>query len=269
LTLTQKHYAAGFQQVDFHNPEAARQRINRWVEQQTKDKIKDLFQPGTIDANTRLVLANAIYFKGLWQNQFQPRATSDAPFTAAGKAAPVPTMHQTARFGYAEGDTWQALEMRYRNCDLVIDVILPRAKDGLADLEAKLNPAWLGTTLQGVKPAEVVVSLPRFKATVGFDLTSTLASMGMAKAFSRGADFSRMTSGDPLMIGVVVHKAFVEVNEQGTEAAAATGVGMKLAAAPVREQPKVFNADHPFLVVIRDTATGGVLFLGRIANPAS
>jgi len=269
LALTQKHYGAGLREVDFHSPEAARQTINHWVEQQTKDKIKDLFQPGTIDNTTRLVLANAIYFKGTWASQFQPNATNDAPFKANGSSKPVPTMHQKAKFGYAEGEDWQALELRYAKSTLAMDVILPRAVDGLDKIEGKLTTTWLGDALKSLKSEEVIVSLPRFKATIAFNLTNTLAEMGMAKAFSPQADFSRMSSGERLMISVVVHKAFVDVNEQGTEAAAATGVGIKLAAAPIRQEPKVFNADHPFLVVIRDTATGSVLFFGRVANPAS
>jgi len=269
LALTQKYYGAGLQQVDFHNPEPARQTINRWVEQQTKDKINDLFQPGTIDASTRLVLANAIYFKGTWANQFQPNATNDAPFKTGDSSNKVPMMHQKERFGYAEGDDWQALEMRYAKSTLAMNVILPRAVDGLDKLEGKLTTTWLGEALKSLKSEEVIVSLPRFKATIGFDLTRTLAAMGMAKAFTPDADFSRMSSGDRLMISAVVHKAFVDVNEEGTEAAAATGVGIRLAAAPIRQEPKVFNADHPFLVLIRDTATGTALFLGRVANPAS
>jgi serpin B len=269
LTLTQKHYGAGLQQVDFHNAERARQTINRWVEQQTKDKIKDLFPSGSIDASTRLVLANAIYFKGTWASQFQPNATSDAPFKANGSSKKVPTMHQKEHFGYAEGEDWQALEMRYAKSTLAMNLILPRAVDGLPALEGKLTTSALGEKLQALKSEEVIVSLPRFKATLGFDLTRTLAEMGMPKAFSPAADFSRMSSGDRLMISVVVHKAFVDVNEQGTEAAAATGVGVKLAAAPIRQEPKVFNADHPLLVLIRDTATGSILFLGRVTNPAS
>jgi serpin B len=268
-TDVRQHYGAGFQTVDFAKSEAARQKINRWVEEQTKDRIKDLFPSGSIDPMTRLVLANAIYFKGTWTNQFQPRATTDAEFLSGGQKLNAPMMHQTARFGYAESDGYQVLEMRYRNCDLVMDVILPRAIDGLAALESKVNLEWLGQAFTGVKPERVIVSLPRFKTTIGYDLTATLAAMGMPKAFSRSeADFSRMTEAERLVIGVVVHKAFVEVNEQGTEAAAATGVGMKLAAAPVRDEPKVFNANHPFLFVIRDTATGSVLFLGRLATPS-
>jgi len=270
LALTQKYYGAGLRQVDFHNPEPARQTINKWVEQQTKDKIKDLFPSGSIDNSNRLVLANAIYFKGTWASQFQPNATSDAPFKANGTSNKVPTMHKTARFGFASGDDWQALEMRYAKSTLAMDVILPRDVDGLPALESKLTTAWLGETLRSLKSEEVIVSLPKFKATLGFDLTKTLAEMGMAKAFSaEQADFSRMSSGERLMISVVVHKAFVDVNEQGTEAAAATGVGVKLTAAPARQEPKVFNADHPFLVLIRDTATGSVLFFGRVTNPAS
>lgn len=267
LAQVKANYGAGFQTVDYRKPEAARQQINRWVEAQTKDKIKDLFQAGTIDADTRLVLANAIYFKGKWANEFKPSATYDAPFFSGTQSAKTPTMHQKSRFGYAEGDDWQLLEMRYKNCSLAMDVILPRAKDGLAELERKFNPAWLTEALGVIKSEEVNVSLPKFKTTIDYNLTDTLSSMGMARAFSRSeADFSRMSTAERLMIGVVVHKAFIDVTEEGTEAAAATGVEMTLAAAPVQKPPKVFNADHPFFFAIRDTATGSLLFSGRLAK---
>lgn len=267
LEQVKTNYGAGFQTVDYGKPEAARQQINHWVEQQTKDKIKDLFQQGTITPDTRLVLANAIYFKGKWANEFKPSATYDAPFVAAGHSSKVPTMHQKARFGYAEGDDWQLLEMRYKKCALAMDVILPKARDGVAELERKMNPAWLTEALGQIKSEEVNVSLPKFKTTIDYDLTKTLASMGMPKAFSRDeADFSRMCEAERFMIGIVVHKAFIDVTEEGTEAAAATGVGMKMAAAPVQQQPRVFNADHPFVFVIRDTSTGSLLFTGRLAK---
>jgi serpin B len=216
-----------------------------------------------------LVLASALYFKGTWANQFQPNATNDAPFKTNGGSSKVPTMHQSARFGYVEGEDWQALEMRNAKCTLAMEVILLRMVDGLARLEGKLTTAWLGGTLGEIRPEEVVVSLPKCRATLGFDLTQTLAAMGMAKAFSHEADFSRLSGSERLRIAVVLHKSFVDLNEQGTEAAAATGVGIKLESARLRPQPKVFNADHPFLVLIRDAATGSVLFLGRITNPAA
>jgi serpin B len=139
----------------------------------------------------------------------------------------------------------------------------------LPALEKKLNSDWLVQSASGMKPEKVILSLPRFKATIGYDLTGTLAAMGMPKAFSRSeADFSRMTDAERLMIGVVVHKAFVEVNEQGTEAAAATGVGIKMTSAQIEPPPKVFNANHPFLFAIRDSVSGSVLFLGRLTKPA-
>jgi serpin B len=177
-------------------------------------------------------------------------------------------MHQTDRFGYADDPAWQALELPYAGGALAMVVVLPRADEGLSDLEAKLTPDWLGKTTAALRPERVVVSLPRWKVTWGQELTDQLRALGMDRAFTPAADFSRMSTADRLMIDVVVHKAFVDVNEEGTEAAAATGVGVKLAAAPVEAPPKVFQADHPFLFLIRDRATGSVLFLGRVANPA-
>ncbi|MFL5329274.1 MAG: serpin family protein [Gemmataceae bacterium] len=267
LNTLKEYYGAGFQTVNFAEAEAARQKINGWVEEQTKDKIKELFPQGVLNEMTRLVLVNAIYFKGTWKTTFDKEATQDAPFYGATEVK-VPLMHKTFRMQYAEGDDWQAVELPYRSSDLTMVVALPRKRDGLAGLEAKLNPQSWAKETSKLNPEMVALSLPRFKSESAFALKDTLSAMGMAAAFSPDrANFSRMSDEKQLFIQAVIHKAVVEVNEEGTEAAAATGVAVGArSAAPTRE-PKVVTCDHPFLYFIRDTKTGAILFMGRLTDP--
>jgi serpin B len=266
LKLMQVDFGAELRQLDFRaDPELARQTINAWVEQQTKDRIKELLKPSMVRSDSRLVLTNAIYFKGDWDLQFRKDFTRPEPFqTLADKRQDVPMMHQTSHFKYLDSATFQALELPYKGKELSMVVLLPKKPNGLAELEKKLTAANLAHVLGQMKMEEVVLSLPKFKATCEYDLGGTLGAMGMPLAFSPEADFSGMNGERNLFIGTVVHKAFVDVNEEGTEAAAATGVVMRLAAAPVRNE---FRADHPFVFLIRDTRSGSILFLGRLANP--
>jgi serpin B len=268
LRLIKDDYGGGLQEVDFAQPEQARKTINAWVERETRDKIKDLIGQGVLNARTRLVLTNAIYFKSPWMHPFQKGATRDEPFyLTADKTEPAPLMHQTDTFGYAEGDGFQALELPYVRNELAMLVLLPKKKDGLAELEKTLTAERVSGVGGRLSRERVQVSLPRFKTTATFELSDVLSGMGMPRAF-RGADFSGMTDRpDPLEISKVVHKAFVDVNEEGTEAAAATGVIVGLAAAPVPRPMPVFRADHPFVFLIRDTRSGSILFLGRLADP--
>jgi serpin B len=267
LKLVQDDYGGGLKEVDFrHNAEAARREINAWVEKQTQDKIKDLLQPGTIDQLTRLVLTNAVYFKGDWNSQFKKDLTRDEPFLAGGDKVTAPMMHQASKFKYLDADTVQVLEMPYVGKDLSMVVLLPKKVDGLAELEKSLSAARLALWLSRAREQEVVVSLPRFKATSEFRLESQLTALGMKKAFVPGqADFSGMNGKDDLSVGAVVHKAYVDVNEEGTEAAAATGVVIRTLALPVRPE---LRADHPFVFLIRDARNDSVLFLGRLMKPA-
>ncbi len=267
LDLTEKHYGAGLQQVDFAAAtEAARQTINAWVEKETQGKIKDLIQPGVLNALTKLVLTNAIYFKGTWAEQFDRKATRDTPFTlATRRQVKVPMMHKTENFGYTEAEGFQALELPYAGDDLSMVIFLPREVDGLAALEKELSLENLESWLGGLRRQTVQVSLPRFTMTSEFGLQDVLKSLGMTDAFSGAADFSGMTGRRDLFISAVIHKAFVDVNEEGTEAAAATAVVMMTSAAP--RPPVVFRADHPFLFLIRDNRSGSILFIGRLVNP--
>lgn len=268
LELVRTDFGGELTEVDFvRAAEAARKTINTWVEKQTKGKIKDLIPAGVLDSMTRLVLTNAIYFKGNWARQFKKDQTQDAPFIlAGGRTVETPMMNQTAEFGYMETETLQGLELPYVEKELSMVVLLPRQPDGLSKLEESLTSENLSQWLARLFSREVVVSVPKFKATTQFSLASVLQSMGMTDAFSSDADFSGMDGKKDLFISAVIHKAYVDVNEEGTEAAAATGAVMKLTSLGPSEKP-VFRADHPFLFLIRDNKSGGILFIGRVMDP--
>jgi serpin B len=268
LGLLQRKYGAGLEEVDFvTNTEGARQTINNWVESKTAQKVKDLLSPGVLDPRTTvLVLTNAIYFKGAWLYPFDKQRTADGDFfVSADRKVAVPMMRQTRRFRHADAGDLQVLEMDYKGDALSMVVLLPKKADGLAPLEQSLAQGKLDDLLPGLKEAEVAVLLPRFKMEWKAELQEPLGKMGMPLAFTGNADFSGMTGrkGD-ICISKVIHKAFVDVNEEGTEAAAATAVIM---ARGMPAKPVVFRADHPFIFLIRDKASGCILFLGRVANP--
>jgi len=266
--LVEKQYGGALQNVDFvAAAEPARQMINTWVARQTNDKIKDLIGPGVLSAMTRLVLTNAIYFKGNWASQFEKDLTRDQPFTLLdGTKAQVPMMNQQSRFGYGQTDTLQSLEMPYKGEELSMVVLLPKKMDGIKGLEQNLTAESLAKWLSNLRRREVIVSVPKFKMTSRFSLAQVLQSMGMTDAFTERADFSGMTGNRDLFISAVIHQAYVDVNEEGTEAAAATGAVMRVTSIGPDTTP-VFRADHPFLFLIRDKATGSILFLGRVMNP--
>jgi serpin B len=263
------NYHAPLTPLDFiANPEAARSRINGWTEEQTKGKIRNLLPAGSLDAQTRLVLTSAIYFYGKWQEPFAASRTQPAPFTLpAGAATQADFMNQTGRFGYAETPSAQILEMRYAGAEIAFDVLLPKAPAGLPGVEKSLTPENLTGWLGKLTPRSVEVSLPKFRVESEFSLGKALSAMGMPTAFTGKADFSGIDPQRGLAISEVVHKAFVDVSEQGTEAAAATGVTMRATAVLRTEPPVVFRADHPFLFLIRDAGSGVVLFIGRLTNP--
>ncbi|MFC1738393.1 serpin family protein [Planctomycetota bacterium] len=267
LELLEVNYGGGLNEVGFVNDaEAARQKINSWVQQQTNEKIKDLIGKGVLDAMTRLVLTNAIYFKGSWARQFEQEQTSKAPFyPAAGKQIDVPLMHQQAKFNYAQTEDLQVLELPYVDDELSMIILLPKERGGIEKIENKLTEENLCSWLGELRNREVTVFIPKFKMTRKFMLADVLKSMGMADAFSGSADFSGMTGERDLFISAVIHKAYVDVNEEGTEAAAATAVVMRLTS--VGPKIPVFRADHPFIFLIRDNLTGGILFIGRLINP--
>jgi serpin B len=264
------NYGAGLFDADFAAaPEPARRTINAWVEKETHDKIKELLAKGMIDRLTVLVLTNAIYFKGDWAAKFDPKLTAVAPFAAAdGTSPPARLMHRRGEYGYAEpAPGLQLLELPYAGGELAMLVVLPREVDGLDRVAKSLSAETLDTWVKALRPRPVKAYLPRFKMEAKYVLNDPLKALGMKAAFG-AADFSGMTtSGEPLSISLVVHQAYVDVNEEGTEAAAATGVVVLRAAAPAPREPVVFRADRPFLFLIRDVTHGTVLFLGRLTDP--
>ena len=273
LKLTESDYAAGFHPVDFKGAsEAARLTINQWVEQKTDNKIKDLLQPGVVSPATRLVLTDAIYFKAEWQTQFESTATENEDFhLSAAQTVKAPLMHRSGSYKYFDGGTFQILELPYKSGELSMIVFLPKIMDGLPAFEKSLTASKTRLWMSRLQPASrVIVTFPKFKVTEQFGLGSTLSAMGMPKAFDKNAaDFSGMTGDRELFLSAVIHKAFIDVNEAGTEAAAATAavmVGMAMRA-PDPTPPPEFRADHPFMFLIRDNRSGGILFMGRVADP--
>jgi serpin B len=269
LSLVQRHYGVSVAPLRYRDaPEAARETINRWVETRTDHKIKDLIQPGVLAALTRLVIVNAIYFGGEWASKFQASLTRSGPFLISpGRSVPISLMKQEGEFRYGEVESIQVLELPYLGRTLSMLILLPREKDGLKQLEHSLSVENLARWRNALREQEVEVYLPRFRTTCTFRLDQTLSAMGMADAFDANkADFSGM-DGRPgwLCLGAVLHKTYVDVSEEGTEAAAATPVMAQPTAA--EGQPPVFRADHPFLFAICEAQNGTVLFFGRLADP--
>lgn len=269
IKLTSTNYGAGFNRVDFKNaPDAVRQTINQWVEQKTENKIKDLIPPRAITPATRLVLTNAIYFKGDWLNAFDKGYTKDAPFTAEdGTSRTVPLMHEHRSFDYADSATFQALRAPYQKDQVSLILLLPHQGTSLASVIDGLDAASFESIIGSWTRQDVEFFLPRFKLHYQTSLNKPLDEMGMPLAFGPGANFTGM-SPKVGAISNVIHKAVLEVDETGTVAAAATGIVMTKAMAIRNPRPPiVFRADHPFAVVIQDNATGTVLFAGAVYHP--
>lgn len=272
LTLTRDRYGAELAQVDFAmHTEQARQSINIWVEDQTEKKIRELLKPGMVNELTKLVLTNAIYFKGQWKSRFDKKLTADAPFhVSAGETVKVSMMNLTESFRYHAAEGVRIMEFPYRNGGLSMIVLLPEKLDGLADIEGMLSSDHLDRWTSALHATRAIVALPRLTMTAEFKLAGVLSALGMASAFvPLEADFSGMTGDRELYIGDVIHKAFVDVNEEGTEAAAATAVIMATPGPLTENKTIVFRVDHPFLFLIRNAKTGSILFLGRVLNPKS
>lgn len=273
LNLNRQYYGSGFQELDFaRNTEDARQTINSWVEEQTRQKIKDLIRAGTLQPDTRLVLTNAIYFQGEWKEKFNEKWTKKAAFHSHGKMVSASMMTQTRHFSYMEGEDFKALQLPHKGKHLAMLILLPDTAEGLSEFEKKLTPANLDAWISGLRSENVTVEMPRFKMTSEFELSRQLVEMDMEEPFSISkADFSRINGAAPgssnsLYLSLVIHKAYVDVNEKGTEAAAATAVQML--GAGRSQEPKLFRADHPFIFMIRDLRSGSVLFIGRVVDPS-
>jgi serpin B len=262
-------YGSAVEPVDFiHAPGAARLTINAWVEKQTNDKIKDLLPPPSITSDTRLVITNAIWFKGTWERTFDKNATTDAPFRVdAATKLDAKTMHQTAPFAYAAVPGAKVLEMPYGKSDLAMDVILPDDPGGLAKIEAQLTPGTFATWTSALRTQKVAVSFPKVTFTWGGSVKPQLIGLGMKSAFTNSADFTGIATGGNLYVSDVIHKAFVAIDEEGTEAAAATAVIISKESTSIELPPVRFDADHPFAFVIRDVKRNRILFMGRVTNP--
>lgn len=260
-------YGGTFQEVDYvEAPDAAVDQVNSWCNDNTRGKIPTIISSDFVNEDTRLILTNAIYFKGKWQSEFDKKKTKDEPFRGPTPKN-VPTMHQSGGFSYSENDAFKALDLPYTGDELSMLVLLPNGDSTEAidaDLEAAYNEAV--STLQHEET--VIVSLPRFKMETKYKMGDTLKDLGAGLAFSDEADFSGITKDERLKISEVVHKAFVQCDEEGTEAAAATAVGMmRCTSVRMPPPPKEFKADHPFVFFIRNNQSGNILFCGRVTNP--
>jgi serpin B len=279
LELLAQTYGAPLDEQDFRAaPEPARHHINEWVEAATRGRIKNLLPEGSIHGQTRMVLTNAVYFFGDWLDAFDPARTRDRTFYAPAGERDVPMMHRRGRFAYAEAEGVQLLEMPYRGEELAMVVALPRERDGLPAIEAALDARALADALEGLRRREVNLVLPRFEIDPPepLSLASALRRLGVTDAFTpHEADFSSMADpaeneGLPLFLDEVFHKAFVSVDEEGTEAAAATGAVIGVTSAPAEPPERIdFIADRPFLFLIRDRQTGLILFMGRLTDPGA
>lgn len=266
LALVKQYYGVVITAVNYGEPETARNIINAWVAEKTEGKINELIPSGMLDELTRLILVNAIYFKGNWDNPFNKKLTQESPFwVTPDKRVQVMMMTQKHECKYGERNGLQILELSYRGNNVSMLVLLPGELDGLVELERALTVDNLNKWTRELGYTEVEVFLPRFEITCPLRLEDTLQSMGMTDAFSSNADFSGMADSEKFIIGAVLHQAFVVVDEKGTEAAAATAVIMRSLGMPTSSP--VFRADHPFVFLIRENSTGSILFIGRVVNP--
>ena len=267
LDLLAENYGAGLRILDFiREPEQSRITINNWVSDQTEERIEDLIPEGAIDELTRLVLTNAIYFNAAWQYPFEEDATSDGDFDLLdGGKITVPVMRQTESFGYTEADGYQAIELPYDGRELSMVILLPE-QGQFGSFEALLSRQEVGDIIQRIEYRQVTLSMPKFEYESSFGLKRALTSLGMGLAFTPDADFSGMNGQRDLFVHDVLHKAFVSVDEAGTEAAAATAVIVGITSIPA--EPIQVKIDRPFIFLIRDIETGTILFIGRVVNPS-
>ena len=264
LDVLAENYGAGLGPLDFAGaPEESRARINDWVSEETQDKIRDLLQPGAVNRLTRLVLTNAIYFHASWQWPFDKQLTRELPFhLAGGGVVEVPMMTETSRdfYGYVKGNGYQAVDVPYSSGEMSMTILLPD-EGTFGEFEDSLSAQALERIFEDIEIGHISLTMPLFELESEFSLDQTLSEMGMPDAFGAEADFSGMTGTKKLWISEVVHKAVVSVDEEGTEAAAATAVVLPVSG------PTLVTVDRPFIFLIRDRATGAVLFLGRVMNP--
>lgn len=270
LEASERAYGAPMERLDFSAPDRARTHINDWVEDQTRDRIVDLIPRSGITPDTALVLANAVYFKGQWQHAFNEASTHDAPFsTAAGKAVDVPTMRNTATYRYAAKDDVTLVELPYVGGGFAMLIAMPSKPAGLGALEGSLEPATLEAWNASLQPGRIALSMPKFRIEPASSLAlgEALRGMGLQRAFTDAAQFDRMVTSEDARVKIsgVFHKGFIEVDEKGTEAAAATAVGMTTTSMPA--DPKPLAIDRPFMFFLRHADTGAIVFMGRVLDP--
>jgi serpin B len=268
--LLSMDYGCACFSLDFSDTAAASRRINDWVAQQTSGKIPAIFSPGSLPASAMLVLTNAVYFHADWELPFLPQRSAPGDFHVPNQADPVQRMmmHEHGSFSIMHDDQFDALELPYQGNTMGMLIVLPTSSDGLKALESKLSADFLDHVVAGLQPRFVEVSIPKFSFAWQTDLRAALMSMGIRRAFDAGeADFSGIDGSGRMFLSDVVHKAYVSVDEKGTEAAAATGAVMMPTA--IRRPQDVFIANHPFLFIIRDRSHGTVLFAGRVSDPVA
>jgi len=261
-----RYYSAAVRNLDFINdPEGSSETINEWIAESTRDRIKDLISPGTLNEETRVVLTNAVYFNAAWLKPFDERATTDAPFEHADRSTvDVPMMKRTDYFRYASTEGCSAVELDYAAGNASMLIILP---DGsITDFQQTFDADKLETVRRRLSSCNVSLSMPRFEFTESIQLRPVLSAMGMGSAFMESADFSGITGSQDLFISDVLHKAFVKVDETGTEAAAATALIMGITAMPL--QPVEMTINRPFMFFIIDNGTGSIVFMGRVMDPS-
>lgn len=263
-----KYFSGGLKELDFQaDPEAARKEINLWVENKTEEKIKDLIPERVITNLTRFVITNAVYFKGTWKKPFKKERTREMPFFCLGKTEKkIPFMNKSERVPYCEDDTLQMISLPYLGNTVSMNIILPKDRDGIMALEQKMNGEEFLRLKKSAAPRSVKIFVPRFKIEKSYSLKEYLETLGMRNAFTDQADFSGIDGTKNFLISAVIHKSFLDVNEEGTEASAATAVMMEVTAMPPQDEP-TFKADHPFLLLIVHEASKTILFMGRYAEP--
>jgi len=272
VAMAKRDFGATIETLDFaHAAEASRGRINAWVSEATRRKIEELMPRGSVGVDTRIVLTNAIYMKAKWARQFNPDHTNpDVTFHAPGGDVKAAMMYDVAYFRYFRGNGVRVVELPYLGNELSMLVVLPDERNGLAAVERTLTPRVLAEWDRRLEPRRVSLGLPRFSSEIGLELADTLKAMGIRLAFdpNGAADFSGLSDKEKLAISRVIHKARIDVTEEGTEAAAATAVAIMVGASAVQEPPpEIFHADHPFFFVIRRTASKSILFIGRLMTP--
>lgn len=272
LNYNERFYKSALNPVDFINAfEPARLDINKWVEERTRHKIVDLLPAGSLNSETRLVLANAIYFRAGWTHPFAKERTAEDSFHTNDGDTAVPFMMQAGDFSYYEDDTLQVVRLPYDGNQISMLALLPRDHNGLNTMTSSLDSERLTTLIDGLdaEAYRVDLRLPRFKITHQVNLNDALSTLGMASAFADSADFSGITTEANLFISNVFHKAYVAVDEEGTEAAAATAISIGTTSVKPPRRDVTFRADHPFIFMIVDDPTRTILFMGRVSNPAT